>query len=232
MLVVGNDIIDRGLLLDADKSHISNATYYLTIEKIISGGDDKEKSSVKIGPREIVWVVSKERFNIDDNDCIALVSLKSSLTKQGLLALDTGFVDPGFEGPIGTVLVNFSDNDVSISKGEEFFRVIFIPHDKLDSEFTNRNQVKFKSVDEYANIRKKEIVRDYSRTFLNIDSVAEDVKIEIMKDATGELKKDLVIYLWNQYWKIIIPGSIVLFLGLNALPDNLFVKLVKLFLPA
>ena len=35
MLIVGDEIFNRNLLLYAEPKHVSNATYYLTIEKII-----------------------------------------------------------------------------------------------------------------------------------------------------------------------------------------------------
>ncbi len=138
MLIVGKRIIDDNLLLDADERQIRNASYYLTIDAIIPAGpkaseyDPREPKRHHImKPREIVWVVSKERFNIKTYNVTALVTLRSTFTKQGLLALDVGLVDPDYEGPIGSVVINFSKNDIALDEGEPFFRVIFMSHPSI-----------------------------------------------------------------------------------------------------
>jgi deoxycytidine triphosphate deaminase len=116
MLIVGKRIIDDNLLLDADEKQIKNASYYLTTDAIIPTGPQaaeydptKPKRHHTMMPREIVWVVSKERFNIKTYDVTALVTLRSTFTKKGLLALDVGLVDPDYEGPIGSIVINFSN---------------------------------------------------------------------------------------------------------------------------
>jgi deoxycytidine triphosphate deaminase len=210
MLIVGDEIFDRNLLLNADKKHVSNATYYLSIDRIIHNGKDVNEDRVVIGPNEVAWVVSKEHFNIETNDVIALVSLKSSLTKKGFFALDTGFVDPRFKGPIGTVLVNFTKNRISISKGEEFFRVIFLPHAELTGEYVKRDMPPSENIDKYVALRSDEIDRDFGRTFLNFESVSESIKAEILKQATEDLKKDLIVALVKNYWWQIM---IAIFIG-------------------
>jgi deoxycytidine triphosphate deaminase len=135
VLIVGKRIIDDNLLLDADEKQIKNASYYLTIDAIIPAGPKAEEYDPSqptrhytMRPREIAWVVSKERFNIKTYDVTALVTLRSTFTKKGLLALDVGLVDPDYEGPIGSIVINFSKNNIPLNQGDPFFRVIFISH--------------------------------------------------------------------------------------------------------
>jgi deoxycytidine triphosphate deaminase len=210
MLIVGDEIFNRNLLQDADKKHVSNATYYLTIEKIIRGGQDKESDSVEIAPNGIAWIVSKERFNIASNDIIALVSLKSSLTKQGLLALDTGFVDPRFKGPIGTIVVNFSKNTVTLTKGDEFFRVLFFSHNELTGDYVSRSMTNYASVEAYANERKKEISRDYYSTFLNLEQIKKQIQDDVLDSATNTLRDELIFYAIKKYWWVILLTAVLL----------------------
>jgi deoxycytidine triphosphate deaminase len=217
MLIVGRRILDESLLLDADVKRISNATYYLTIDRITRGDDDKELESVSIGPNEIVWVASKERFNLKGNNKIALVSLKSTFTKQGLLALDTGFVDPRFEGPIGTVIVNFSKNPVHIAKGEEFFRVIFIEHEELISPFIDRQIPKYNDSNHYIHQRKKEIVRDYGRTFLNIEGIEKNIESRIVESSSDALIGKMLSYVIAKYWHWALAALLVLCLIVGAI---------------
>jgi deoxycytidine triphosphate deaminase len=57
-------------------------------------------------PREMVWVLSKEEFRMPAN-VTGLATLRTTFTKQGILALNVGIIDPLFEGPISTALITF-----------------------------------------------------------------------------------------------------------------------------
>ena len=70
----------------------------------------------------MVWVLSKEEFNLP-NTVTGIATLRTTYTKQGILALNVGIIDPNFEGPISTVLINFSDRPRRIKVGESFFSV-------------------------------------------------------------------------------------------------------------
>lgn len=221
MLIVGEDILKQNLLSGADRSHIKNSSYYLTIGAIIPVGEearnfdfDKPPKMLVIKPRQVAWVVSKELFSIKSHAITALVTLRSTFTKKGLLALDVGMVDADFEGPIGSIVINFSKNDVPLTTGEEFFRVAFMRHPEVAAEFrSKRDQLTFT---QYIQQRHNEIVVGFPATFLNTEALAEEMTDEIsMKVKDDILDKALTHIAKNHWGKLLI--SVIVLLGLTAL---------------
>jgi hypothetical protein len=56
-----------------------------------------------------------------------LATVKTGLCNEGLLALNIGIIDPGYEGPISSFLVNFSSVPRVLTRGEPFLRLQFVP---------------------------------------------------------------------------------------------------------
>src|SRR5712691_5628323 len=83
-------------------------------------------------PREMVWVLSKEEFDMPA-DVTGFATLRTTFTKQGILALNVGIIDPLFRGPISTALINFSDRPRAIRIGDKFFRIAFFPHSDVSA---------------------------------------------------------------------------------------------------
>lgn len=93
----------------------------------VSGKVDSRKYNIK--PREIVWLVSKENYKLPTN-VTGITTLKTGLTRKGVLTLTVGILDPGYEGPLSTAIINFSSSEISIEEGDTFFRNIFFQHAK------------------------------------------------------------------------------------------------------
>lgn len=182
MLIVGSRIVDANLLRNADKDHIRSASYYLTVDSIIPAGEQARNYDVRkplrnytIKPGGLAWIVSKEIFCIKDFGVTALVTLRSTFTKKGLLALDVGLVDANFEGPIGSVIINFSKNDVYVHEGLEFFRVIFFRHDEI-TEKRHQAQTRTLTHESYATERLADLVEGFPATFLQADEIESRIK--------------------------------------------------------
>lgn len=124
-LVVGNSILERGLVEDADAGNLKNASYDLTIGEIIPIGEQahssrqfgKKLETYFLAPREMVLVLSEESFNLP-GDVTGHATLRTTFTKKGLLALNVGIIDPFFRGPISTALLKFSDRADPIRWGK------------------------------------------------------------------------------------------------------------------
>lgn len=214
MLIVGDEILKLKLLLDADTKHIKNSSYYLTIGSIIPAGEEARKydfskpnTMLVIRPRQVAWVVSKEVFNIKSHDITALVTLRSTFTKQGLLALDVGMVDPDFEGPIGSIVINFSKNDVSLKAGEEFFRVVFVRHPEVPASF--REPREKTSATEYAKKRHDEIIRGFPDTFLNTEVLSDDIAAKITEKVSANILDRVLLHLLKKHWWKLLIGILV-----------------------
>jgi deoxycytidine triphosphate deaminase len=225
MLIVGDEIL--GLLNDADERHIKNASYYLTIGTIIPVGGkvenldfNKPSPPLVLKPRQVAWVVSREVFNIKSHEITALVTLRSTFTKQGLLALDVGLVDPGFEGPIGSIVINFSKNDILLTAGEEFFRVIFIRHPEVPDKF--RTQRIQETASEYATQRYKDVVQGFPDTFLNTELLSDEMADKVSERVANDVLNRMILFLFKKYWGRTLIGILVFGAAIAAVVYVLF----------
>ncbi len=118
--------IDEGFILSRDRTKINELEfnkYYnsssvdLTIRDILVK-DNKDKircvSSYKIKPQETVYLISEQIIRVKPG-YVAYVFLKNRVSQNGILALNTGIVDGGYDGPISTIVTNFSNAEVSLS---------------------------------------------------------------------------------------------------------------------
>ncbi len=109
-LIVGDRILKDSLIENGKPENLKNSSNNLTIGKIVPIGKEAYKKQRKSGlpekyfiePREVVLVLSEESFELPRN-VTGLVTLRTSLTKVGLHALDVGIVDPHYSGPINVV---------------------------------------------------------------------------------------------------------------------------------
>jgi dUTPase len=152
-------------------------------EAIKARDKDGEAKVYYIEPREMVWVLSKEEFRLPAT-VTGIATLKTSSTKLGLLALNVGIIDPLFEGPISTALINFSDKPRRIAVGERFFRIAFFEHADVsnfhaEDEKTERNT--------YLKDLETASYSDFSPSFLNIPSFDDD-------------------YYFSRFWKMVFQG--------------------------
>lgn len=142
MQISAQKAIDFGFVCDRNnqkitKNHTNKSSVDLTIREVLFK-DDKNKvqslGRVILKPQDSVFVISEEILHVPEG-FVAYVFLKNTLSKKGFLALNTGIIDSNYNGPISTLLINFSaveeylpisDNEVDKS----FFRVVFHEIDK------------------------------------------------------------------------------------------------------
>jgi dUTPase len=177
-MIVGRDILNRGLVVGGNIENLKNSTFDLTVGEIVPIGKeairarrkDPNISSYYLEPREMVWVLSKEEFNMP-GDVSGFATLRTTFTKQGILALNVGIIDPFFRGPISTALINFSDRPRAIRIGDKFFRIAFLSHADV-TEFHPKDE----NVERTAYIRDLENVSyaDFSPSFLNIPTFDDE----------------------------------------------------------
>ena len=95
-MIVGGDILTRGLVIGGTLENLKNSTFDLTVGEIIPIGKDavRARASARarreaplatyfLEPREMVWVLSKEEFALP-KDVTGLATLRTSFTKQGI----------------------------------------------------------------------------------------------------------------------------------------------------
>lgn len=198
-LIVGKDILSRGLLRGAKEENLKNSTYDLTIGDIFAVGRTNVKMRRSKGgpdryfiePREMVFVLSRERFQLPAN-VTGLATLRTTFTKDGLLAMNVGIVDPLFSGPISTALLNFSDRPVEIYVGQKFFRVVFFEHDDVSDYRPQTDESVVQ--DTYVKELEKKAYSEFPRTYLNVPSSDDE-------------------FYYRNFWKMLYLGLTAGWLG-------------------
>lgn len=148
-------------------------TYDATVGEIISDGVKITENKFRLPSRGIVWVVSNENFKLPDN-VTGLATLRTTWTHGGVLALNLGILDPNYDGPLGTALVNFGNKDFIVTKNQPFFRVLFHRHTPTTASVTAADR------DDYV-LQTMERSERTSSTFLNISALAQEVHEEIFQ---------------------------------------------------
>lgn len=175
MILTGNCILERGLVGNIVPDSVRSSTYDATVGRIISNGKVYNTEAFLLEPRGIVWVVSAETFNMP-KDITGMSTLRTTWTHRGVLALNVGVIDPGYDGPLAAAIVNFGDRPFPIRKGDSFFRVMFIEH---EDAIIKEKRI---SYDAYSvDILDKSIASGDS--FLRISNLSSDV-ISYMNNST------------------------------------------------
>jgi len=94
-MIVGDEILNRELVEQADRKNLKNSTYDLTIGEIVPVGKSaikerhrsgKKPNTYHIEPRELVWVLSNEQFKLP-NTVTGLATLRTTFTKGSVSKL-------------------------------------------------------------------------------------------------------------------------------------------------
>jgi hypothetical protein len=117
-------------------------------------------------PGGTVRVVSKELLKLPEG-ITGHALLKNALCTHGILAINIGVIDPCFEGPISSILINFGKEDFVVKQGDPFLRISFHrcpPSSKAKPAKYDRQQ--------YISLAKTEVEAYMAPTFLNVEVTA------------------------------------------------------------
>jgi deoxycytidine triphosphate deaminase len=167
VILTSEQIDELGIVGNSSPDGKRATTYDATVGVIISKGIIVEGDSYILPRSGIVWVISNETFKLPVN-VTGLATLRTTWTHDGVLALNVGIIDPNYDGPLATALVNFGDRGFPINKNATFLRVLFQRHDQSNAE------LKYIDRNIYINSMKKNSISS-SDTFLNITSIATEV---------------------------------------------------------
>jgi deoxycytidine triphosphate deaminase len=177
-MLTGDQIAALGIIRNADDSNFRASSYDLRAGKIIAPGG-KVLNQHLVPPQGIVEIVSKETVKMPRHVC-GFAAVKTSLSTKGLLALNIGLIDPLYEGPIASFLLNFSKTDIFIEEGDVFLRTHYVEIE----DPKQRAKDNIQSEEDYVRERKKGIAAQFGDTFLNIDAI---VRGHVVKYGLGAL---------------------------------------------
>jgi dUTPase len=185
-LLSGEEIKSLELVKDsADENLYRASTYDLSVGEIIPAGSASGGSAYNLPPGGTVRVVSKELLKLP-NSITGHALLKNELCRKGVLAINIGVIDPGFEGPISSILINFGQGNFVVKQGDAFLRISFHrcpPSSKADKSVKYNRQ-------QYISLAKAEVDAYMAPTFLNIDVTAK----RAARRAFGSFKKALTLW--------------------------------------
>ena len=164
-MLTGESIRAAGLVLDGIDTGYRGSSYDVHIEDIIAD-DGALRDSFKMPPQGIVQVISRERVRVPAG-ITGLANVKTGLCNEGLLALNSGVIDPGYEGRISSFLLNFSNKPRLLTRGEAFLRLQFM----IMAEATVTPPQPHND-DAYIAERRRQSAT-LSATFLNLEAVVE-----------------------------------------------------------
>jgi deoxycytidine triphosphate deaminase len=97
-----DDIKKFAIIRDGNDQGYRAASYDVRIGTILASRDGdsvRETGCYVLQPQGMVEVISSETVKVPPN-IAGYASVKTDLSRQGLLALNTGILDPGYEGPV------------------------------------------------------------------------------------------------------------------------------------
>jgi len=173
LVAAGN--LDANKFFKSGQPEPQGSSFDLTIGQIIDDKGKKVAGPFTIKPGQMVQVVSSEAFNLSAA-VTGHVTYKTTLTRKGIWALTVGIVDPGWDGPIATTLLNFSRIDYTIAKGDAFLRVSFFEHAAVPQDKLR----KAPPLDAYLKDVQKSAASAFPLTFLNTEAIAEAAGRKVM----------------------------------------------------
>lgn len=132
MGILAADQLEASRYFSSGTPVIRGSSFELSVGTIVDHEGNRSTGPFVLKPGHMVQVVSKEVFKLPPT-ITGHVTYKTALTRQGIWALTVGIVDPGWEGPIGTTLLNFSSVSKIIHRGDTFLRVTLFEHRPVDA---------------------------------------------------------------------------------------------------
>jgi hypothetical protein len=168
-MLTGSEIKDTGLIVGGNDDCYRGASYDLRIKSVLTNEGEVEDYHA-LPAQGIIEVVSIERVKLP-KDVAGFAMVKTSLCNEGVLALNIGIIDPGWDGPLSSFLVNFGRHERLLAKGDVFLRLTFqkLAHgvEKIPSPFGDEAA--------YLTDRRRRVQGRFGNTFLNVSEALQQL---------------------------------------------------------
>lgn len=175
----GDQIRDNNLILNSEQANFKGASYDLRVEKIIDM-DGEEHDFYKLPPQGMAYVIFKENVSLSQ-EFIGFAHVKTSITQRGIMATNIGIIDPGYSGPISTLLINFGSSFETLVKGESALRLTFHQIERNSAPKDAPLPINDLA---YLNARRKD-TDNLSEKFLNLHTVKDEIFKKVIKTLVG-----------------------------------------------
>lgn len=182
-------------LVAGDESQAVHCSYEFLPGKIFPGGHQPDgkhvvdwteaasrtaNSRYTVDPAAVVWVRARDAVRIPRDIC-GLWIKTNTLSRQGLMLINSSLVEPGYEGYLSCNFVNFGKSPVYLSPDRPIAKLLFL---KLDMAALVAFDKKFPEYDEMI----AETADKGPSSFLQISDIARTLENEKAK-ALEEIKK-------------------------------------------
>lgn len=144
-----------------------------------------------IQPGEMVWIRPNERVALPSNIC-AFWWQTNRLSRHGLLMLNTSMVEPGYDGNLACLFVNFGQHAVSVYPHTRVAKLVFV---QLSSAATQPHVEAIPS--EAYDEKLQEAATHSPSTFLNVAELMPSIRdrqdelLRELRSATEDAKSEL-----------------------------------------
>ena len=108
-----------------------NGENKICIQKYEPGKNLADQSTVTLQPGQVMFVISLEEVIMPPDLC-GTVYAKNKFSRDGILALTTGHIDPGVRCPIVIRLINLRSIPYTFMLGEQIYTIVFHNLHKTD----------------------------------------------------------------------------------------------------
>jgi deoxycytidine triphosphate deaminase len=184
MTLLAGSALDPKRFFVSGNPPVQGSSFDLTVGCIVDHEGKQVQGPFTIKPGHMVQIISAEELKLSDR-VTGHVTYKTTMTRQGIWALTVGIVDPGWNGPVATTLLNFSRVDHSIAEGDPFLRVSLFEHEPVPADKLRKSPLP----GEYVKDIKKIAASRFPMTFLDTTNIAEaagrTVLTQIRTEALG-----------------------------------------------
>jgi dUTPase len=188
MLLNKSEILSLNLLEHFNVENFNVVSYDMTARDIVTL-DNKVLDKYLVPPQGMVVVVTKESFKLKDKNIVGFTTVKNALSRKGIMAVNIGIVDPGYDGPISSILINFGKSSFEIKSGDTFLRMTFQKYKPLNELIENEGiQNVCVPYSEYLDSRRNESNNYLDTTFLYLKDIQTKASEAAKQQAQIEAK--------------------------------------------
>lgn len=166
-LLTEAEIRAAGCVQIAQQDNYRATSYDLSINALIDE-HGKQHEQICLEPGQMITVVSQEVLAMPPN-ITGVAHYLTRLTRKGVWSQTIGIIDPHWNGPLSTTIVNQSKSLQTLKKGDVYIRIAFFRH----TETPNNYEAGSFTREKYT----RQVERDTStympRTFLNAQQLSE-----------------------------------------------------------
>jgi deoxycytidine triphosphate deaminase len=187
-----SDAIAKGqLIVGGVASNVKHCAYHFTAEKIFSPGErgeihDWSTQSADlhyvIKPGALVWIRTQGIVKMPPNLC-AFYWQTNTLSRNGLMLVNSSMVEPGYDGPLACLFANFGKQAITINPETVVAKLIFI---QLDAESGVPLHLERGSVEYDRSL--KQVAVAAPESFLQVSDLTKSLARE-RDEAIAEIKK-------------------------------------------